>query len=82
MTTDSLREKIDEGLSTCTHGLVVISPSFMAKPWPNREVNGLVALETGDGRKRILPVWHLTSAEEPGGRPRSPTSRRSPPTAG
>jgi hypothetical protein len=61
---DSLREKIDEGLSSCTFGLVVISPSFMAKPWPNREVNGLVALETGDGRKRILPVWHDTSAEE------------------
>jgi TIR domain len=61
---DSLREKIDEGLRTCTFGLVVISPSFMAKPWPNREVNGLVVLETGDGRKRILPVWHLTSAEE------------------
>jgi hypothetical protein len=61
---DSLREKIDEGLSTCTFGLVAISPSFMAKPWPNREVNGLVALETGDGRKRILPVWHNTNAAE------------------
>jgi hypothetical protein len=36
----------------------------MAKPWPNREVNGLVALETGDRRKRILPVWHNTNAEE------------------
>lgn len=36
----------------------------MAKPWPNREVNGPVALETGDRRKRILPVWHNTNAEE------------------
>ncbi len=61
---DSLREKIDEGLNDCTYGLVVVSPSFMAKPWPNREVNGLVALETGDGRKRILPVWHGTNAAE------------------
>jgi TIR domain len=61
---DSLRQRIDEGLANCTYGLVIISPSFMAKPWPNREVNGLVALETQDGRKRILPVWHLTSAHD------------------
>jgi hypothetical protein len=61
---DSLREKIDEGLANCTYGLAIISPSFIAKPWPNREVNGLVALETGDGRRRILPIWHNTYAEE------------------
>jgi hypothetical protein len=61
---DSLREKIDEGLANCTYGLTIISPAFMAKPWPNKEVSGLVALETGDGRKRILPVWHHTNAEE------------------
>jgi hypothetical protein len=61
---DSLREKIDEGLANCSYGLAIMSPDFMAKPWPNREINGLVAPETGDGRKRILPIWHHTNAEE------------------
>jgi len=61
---DSLREKIDEGLANCTYGLLIISPSFISKRWPNREVNGLVALETSDGRKRILPVWHHIGARE------------------
>ena len=80
---DSLREKIDEGLNDCTYGLVVVSPSFMAKPWPNREVNGLVALETGTGasascRSGTAP----TPRRSPSGRPRSPTSRRPRPTAG
>ena len=54
---DSLREKIDEGLSFSQFGVVIISPSFLSKLWPKRELNGLFALE-GDGQKIILPVWY------------------------
>jgi hypothetical protein len=54
---DSLREKIDEGLSTSRFGVVVLSPNFLAKGWPRRELNGLMAVEES-GQKVILPVWH------------------------
>ena len=54
---DSLSEKIDEGLAASRFGIVLLSPSFMAKRWPRQELNGLMAREDG-GRKVILPVWH------------------------
>ena len=31
---DSLREKIDEGLAKSEFGIVILSPSFLAKRWP------------------------------------------------
>ena len=55
---DSLREAIDRGLATSRYGIVVLSPSFFRKRWPNRELNGLVAREMGEDRGMILPVWH------------------------
>ena len=55
---DSLRSKIDEGLARCRYGVVVLSPRFLAKQWPQRELDGLVARETASGEKAILPIWH------------------------
>jgi hypothetical protein len=55
---DSLRQKIDQGLRECRYGVVVLSPSFFAKTWPQRELDGLVARETASGAKAILPIWH------------------------
>lgn len=55
---DSLRRKIDEGLSKCKYGVVILSPSFLSKEWPQRELDGLVARETASGKKAILPIWH------------------------
>lgn len=60
---DSLRRKIDEGLSASRFGLVVLSPSFFAKEWPQRELDGLVQLEVA-GRARILPLWHKVTRDE------------------
>jgi hypothetical protein len=37
---------------------VVLSPSFFAKHWPQRELDGLVAKEITSGEKGILPIWH------------------------
>lgn len=54
---DSLRRKIDHGLALSQYGMVVLSPSFFNKDWPQNELNGLLALESGRG-KVILPVWH------------------------
>jgi hypothetical protein len=54
---DSLRGKIDEGLSRSRYGIVVLSPDFFAKPWPQQELDGLMSKEVS-GIKVILPVWH------------------------
>jgi len=59
---DSLREKIDEGLAGSRYGVVVLSPSFLAKRWPAQELNGLFAREEA-GRKVLLPVWHELTKE-------------------
>jgi len=55
---DSLRRSIDEGLSRAQFGIVVLSPSFFEKSWPQRELDGLVAREIETKQKLILPVWH------------------------
>jgi hypothetical protein len=60
---DSLREKIDDGLADSRFGIVILSPNFFSKPWPRREINGLMALEEG-GQKVILPVWHTVTKEQ------------------
>ena len=60
---DSLRRKIDEGLSKCRFGVVVLSPTFLSKQWPQRELDGLVARETASGEKAILPIWHEIDRE-------------------
>ena len=36
---DSLRRKIDEGLSNCTHFIVLLTPSSIEKPWVNEEID-------------------------------------------
>jgi hypothetical protein len=54
---DSLSESIDRGLASSQFGLVVLSRAFLAKRWPRRELQGLVAREIADGTV-ILPVWH------------------------
>jgi TIR domain len=59
---DNLRQKIDEGLARSKFGVVVLSKHFFAKPWPQRELDGLFALE--QSAKRILPVWHNLSHDE------------------
>jgi hypothetical protein len=66
---DSLRGKIDEGLSHSRYGIVVLSPNFFVKPWPQQELDGLVSKEVS-GIKVILPVWHNIDFE--GVRARSP----------
>jgi hypothetical protein len=54
---DSLSESIDMGLANSRYGLVIISHYFMAKPWPKRELKGLVAREIYDEDKVIIPIW-------------------------
>ena len=60
---DSLRKKIDQGLSRSRYGIVIISPSFVRKNWTEYELNGMVAREM-NGHKVILPIWHKVSKDE------------------
>ena len=54
---DSLRRRIDDGLSRCRFGVVILSESFFGKRYPESELNGLDQREH-DGGKVILPVWY------------------------
>jgi hypothetical protein len=60
---DSLTRSIDQGLSRCRFGIVVLSPAFFSKEWTQKELGGLVSRESG-GQKVILPVWHNITATE------------------
>jgi hypothetical protein len=61
---DSLRESIDRGLADSRFGMVVLSHHFFSKKWPQAELNGLIAIETAGGGKKIIPIWHeITQGE-------------------
>lgn len=54
---DSLSGSIDRGLAGSRFGIVVITPSFIGKPYTEYELHGLVARDLSEGRV-ILPLWH------------------------
>jgi TIR domain len=60
---DSLRRSIERGLRASRYGVVVLSPRFFEKEWPQKELDGMAALEV-DGRKVILPIWHDVGVAE------------------
>lgn len=60
---DSLRAKIDEGLSASRFGLIIFSPHFLAKPWTKAELGGFFAREVL-GSKVLIPVWHGVDAND------------------
>ena len=61
---DSMRKKIDIGLSKSKYGIVVLSPNYIkdGKYWTAAELNGLFQMES-IGRK-IIPIWHKLSKKE------------------
>jgi len=61
---DSLRRKIDDGLTKSRYGIVVFSPAFFQKEWPQSELDGLFAREMEGKRKVILPIAHGISISE------------------
>lgn len=61
---DSLRRSIDRGLSNSEYGIVVLSPAFFAKNWPQYELDGLTAKEMAGGKKVILPIWHNVDRDD------------------
>lgn len=55
---DGLRKSIDKGLKESKYGIVVFSPSFFDKNWPEWELNGLIQLQNKYKKNKILPIWH------------------------
>lgn len=62
-TGDSLRRKIDQGLSNSRFGIVVISRSFIKKGWTNYELDGLIT-KSISGQQTLLPIWHDITKQE------------------
>ena len=60
---DSLRRKIDAGIASSRFGLIVLSPAFFAKSWPQYELDGLVTLAVS-GKQVLLPLWHRISKDD------------------
>lgn len=60
---DSLRRKIDEGLSKSKFGIVVISRYFIQKGWTNYELDGLIT-KAISGQQILLPIWHNITKQE------------------
>lgn len=60
---DSLIDSIGTGLADSAFGIVVISPHFLMKQWPKRELAALFARED-NGCKVVLPLWHLVTRED------------------
>jgi hypothetical protein len=59
----SLARSIDVGIAQSHFGIVVISPHFIAKRWPEYELRGLIVREIDEGNV-ILPIWHgVTKAD-------------------
>lgn len=60
---DSLRQKIDQGLSQSRVGLVVLSPAFIDKGWTNYELDGIVTRSVS-GEQILLPIWHNITKQQ------------------
>lgn len=54
---ESLRRRIDQGLSASRFAVVVLSPAYFAKGWPQYELDGIVSLSVA-GKQSLLPIWH------------------------
>jgi TIR domain len=54
---DGLRQAIDRGLSRSRFGVVVLSPHFFEKHWPQEELDALAIREV-NGTSLIIPVRH------------------------
>jgi hypothetical protein len=59
-----LVEEIHAGLSNCHYGIIILSPRFLSKDWPMRELDTLFAIESIEGRRRIVPLLHNMTLPE------------------
>jgi len=53
---DSLTGKVNEGLRISRYVIVVLSHNSISKPWPEREFNAALNMETSSGEVKVLPL--------------------------
>ncbi len=53
---DSIVKKVNEGLSISRYVIVVLSKSFIQKPWPEKELNAALNIEISSGEVKVLPL--------------------------
>jgi hypothetical protein len=61
---DSIRRSIDNGLRQSRFGVLVLSPAFFNKKWPQYELDGLTEIEMRGNDKVLLPIWHCVGHGE------------------
>lgn len=52
---DSIRRKIDEGLSACTHFIVLLTPSSITRQWVNEEIDAGFMRKV-NAKSRFIPL--------------------------
>lgn len=52
-----VRREIDKGLRNSYFGVVVLSPNFFNRSWPEYELDGLIQKDLAE-EGRLLPIWH------------------------
>ena len=60
---DSIRQKVDEGIGSCTHFLVLLTPQSIDKPWVKAEMDSAFVRKL-KGKCRFNPVRHKLTVEE------------------
>lgn len=61
---DSLTQQVNAGLAISRFVLVVLSPAFMRKPWPQRELYAALGAEAASGSVKVLPLLCGTAPEQ------------------
>ncbi len=54
---DSLSGSIDRGIAKSHNGIIVVSPAFLGKKWPEAELHALMTRRVED-KLQLLPIWH------------------------
>lgn len=60
---DSITQKVNEGLAKSRFVIVVFSPAFAGKNWPQRELNAVLNQEASTGEVKVLPLIAGSPAE-------------------
>lgn len=53
---DSVTAQVNRGLAVSRYVIVVLSKHFVGKPWPERELNAALNIESSTGEVKVLPL--------------------------
>ncbi|HEU4907119.1 MAG TPA: toll/interleukin-1 receptor domain-containing protein [Solirubrobacterales bacterium] len=60
---DSIVDRVHGALEQADFGVLIVSPDFLEKDWPQQETRRLVRSYIA-GETRLLPVWHNVSYDD------------------